>query len=1090
MILASAGSGKTFQLTNRYIALMGADLLSGKEVRPERIVAVTFTRKAAGEFFDSILTKLAKAADDPKEAAKLIPAKDDPLYPVLSKLDQGKYRELLRVFIDRMPRLFLNTLDSFFSNILRTFPAEFGLAGDFEVIDDHLAAIARQQVYQHVFKRQPYGVNDAQEEFLEAFRQATFGKEESKIRRVLDQFVEDQHEVYLQAASVEKWGNVDAVWPEGSDWFGVTDSLDALFSRLFAQLEKDDAITEKQWDFWNEFREQAPAHNAGSPLPARVDYFLKALLKFWPGILRGDAAFPIGGKKYELKGEVCRTLTDITRKLIGAELETKLKRTHGMWEILSRYEAAYAQLVRRRGQLTFQDMELILAGHEFGNDHPAPILSQIPGDDTRMRIDYRLDSQYDHWLLDEFQDTNVMQWNVIQNLVDEAVQDPEGERSLFQVGDVKQAIYSWRGGDTKLFDDIFKKYGGGTPGAHILKRDLNVSWRSGHDVIDTANLIFTKNSHFDEMGFPDAAMKRWKWGEHIVAPPNSDLPGYCGWINPQPYTDGKKVQQEDKFAVVVALLEEIDPINRGISCAILVQTNKVSQALVDYIRANSESNIPVMSEADIHIATDNPLTLALLSLLKFAGHPGDTFAWHHLGMTPFADVFENEELGRGQVADRVLREIFEQGFEACLRSWADELEKSGLELSTFSRNRAEELALAARIFDQSGSRDIDEFISYAERFTIRETDTKGAVQIMTVHKSKGLTFDAVILPDLSGTKMTSVRNNIGVKRNAERQVEWVYDLPTTMIVEADEVLSDFRTEGEAESAYENLCKFYVALTRARQANYLISEPPNKKSTSKNFIYLLDRCLSADEPESKTLHGGLEVDVIYETDGPTTNWNWYTDRQKEIPTGSDSETEQSIKIKDIDRKRPRRRTPSGSEMRTVSAAQLFSRSGRDARNYGTLVHAFFEKIEWLDAVSSDELTATFAAITADDDHLKKQALKEVETCLAVDEIRTALSKPSDEATCWLERRFEILLGEEWLSGTFDRVVIESDKATILDFKTDQISDGSASALAAKVDTYRPQLETYREVLSKMINLPPEKIETQLLFTKLKRVVTVG
>ncbi len=215
-----------------------------------------------------------------------------------------------------------------------------------------------------------------------------------------------------------------------------------------------------------------------------------------------------------------------------------------------------------------------------------------------------------------------------------------------------------------------------------MKRDLNVSWRSGHDVIDTANLIFTKNSHFDEMGFPDAAMKRWKWASilwHLRIP---IYPGYCGWINPQPYTDGKKVQQEDKFAVVVALLEEIDPINRGISCAILVQTNKVSQALVDYIRANSESNIPVMSEADIHIATDNPLTLALLSLLKFAGHPGDTFAWHHLGMTPFADVFENEELGRGQVADRVLREIFEQGFEACLRSWADELEKSGLELST------------------------------------------------------------------------------------------------------------------------------------------------------------------------------------------------------------------------------------------------------------------------------------------------------------------------------------------------------------------------------------------------------------------------
>ena len=62
MILASAGSGKTWQLTNRFIALMGQQLLAGQEIMPERIVAVTFTRKAAGEFFDAILIKLARAA--------------------------------------------------------------------------------------------------------------------------------------------------------------------------------------------------------------------------------------------------------------------------------------------------------------------------------------------------------------------------------------------------------------------------------------------------------------------------------------------------------------------------------------------------------------------------------------------------------------------------------------------------------------------------------------------------------------------------------------------------------------------------------------------------------------------------------------------------------------------------------------------------------------------------------------------------------------------------------------------------------------------------------------------------------------------
>src|SRR5690606_14823975 len=113
MILASAGSGKTWQLTSRYIGLMALQLRSGEEVAPDRILAATFTRKAAGEFFDSILIKLAKAAADPREAQALASNAEDPLSPVLATLDSADYIRLLRVFVTRMPRLFLGTLDSF-----------------------------------------------------------------------------------------------------------------------------------------------------------------------------------------------------------------------------------------------------------------------------------------------------------------------------------------------------------------------------------------------------------------------------------------------------------------------------------------------------------------------------------------------------------------------------------------------------------------------------------------------------------------------------------------------------------------------------------------------------------------------------------------------------------------------------------------------------------------------------------------------------------------------------------------------------------------------------------------------------------------
>src|SRR3954471_532612 len=105
MILASAGSGKTYALTNRFV-----ELLAGG-AKPERIVALTFTRKAAGEFFDEILKKLARAATEPAFAQKLASEIGAPA------TSQADFLRMLRTMIEAMPRLQLGTLDGFFSRV-------------------------------------------------------------------------------------------------------------------------------------------------------------------------------------------------------------------------------------------------------------------------------------------------------------------------------------------------------------------------------------------------------------------------------------------------------------------------------------------------------------------------------------------------------------------------------------------------------------------------------------------------------------------------------------------------------------------------------------------------------------------------------------------------------------------------------------------------------------------------------------------------------------------------------------------------------------------------------------------------------------
>ena len=135
MIRASAGSGKTYRLVNRYIRL----LLMGQA--PERIIALTFTRKAAGEFFEGILKRLAESVVNEAQRKKL--SRDIEL-PELTAAD---YRRALRKLLERMPQLALGTIDGFFHRVLGMFSLEYGLSGEFEIMDEFTAQRARLRAW-------------------------------------------------------------------------------------------------------------------------------------------------------------------------------------------------------------------------------------------------------------------------------------------------------------------------------------------------------------------------------------------------------------------------------------------------------------------------------------------------------------------------------------------------------------------------------------------------------------------------------------------------------------------------------------------------------------------------------------------------------------------------------------------------------------------------------------------------------------------------------------------------------------------------------------------------------------------------------
>src|SRR4051812_12618868 len=177
MILASAGSGKTYALTNRFVRLLALG------AKPERVVALTFTRKAAGEFFDEILNKLAGAAVDAAKASQLAVDIE------LPELGPPQFLGLLRAVVDVMHRLRLGTFDGFFARIARNFAIELGLTGEFEILQEHTSRRERGRVLRRMFQRAG-GLTDAQREFIEAFKRATFGADEKQLGARLDQFLD------------------------------------------------------------------------------------------------------------------------------------------------------------------------------------------------------------------------------------------------------------------------------------------------------------------------------------------------------------------------------------------------------------------------------------------------------------------------------------------------------------------------------------------------------------------------------------------------------------------------------------------------------------------------------------------------------------------------------------------------------------------------------------------------------------------------------------------------------------------------------------------------------------------------------------
>ena len=1074
IITASAGSGKTWNLTLRYIRLlaMGAN--------PAAIIALTFSRKAAGEFLTAILHRLATAAATDTAAARLA---TDAEMPQLTRRD---FAALLAALVNALPALTLGTMDSFFVRMARSFPLELGLAGDFSILSDHQQSMEQDRVLRRIFA--PGAMNEAgRQEFLLAFQQATWGRDEVRLRQLLEDFIDQWHILYLAAPDADRWGNPAAIWPEGGPLAHPGPPMSECIAAARRHLSADTVLKEKQKDTLTHFLTTFENTLPGKTLDATTKGVLGKLLQQLPDLAAGAAEITLR-TKVMLTGPLAGSLRAVVLRYVIDALTICLHQTRGIYGIVALYDRNYSTLVRRQGKLTFHDVQLILSGSLRSDDAASGLAAQ-----ARESLDYRLDARYQHWLLDEFQDTSRTQWNILQTLCDEVIQDDSDSRTFFAVGDEKQSIFNWRGAEPGLFGELLRHYN--HAGERIKVRPLALSQRSGPAVISMVNRLCGNVPRLAELERIAEAAARWPWQEHQSAHP--DRPGCAAVIEVPVEKDAGEEKTDAVWEAAGELLRQLQPLKRGLSCAVIVSRNQRARDGADALRRLT--GMEVICESEVSIATDNPAASTLLAMVKAAAHPADRFSWQQVMMSPLgpailkeypADgertVQERTQLTRHRFTTAMLQQIADGGFEACLRAWQARLLNAMPALDSFNRGRLDELCHAAQEFDAQGERDPDDFVAFAENWRVRESSHPSAIQVMTLHKSKGLTFDIVILPDFHDTSMHRHYSRTGIRRTKDSHIAWVSQLPSKDIAQADPVLSSALDEWNATQWRERIAQLYVAVTRAVHANYiLLPPPPEKASESVNFPAIIRHMLGSDAVSHHTL--GTKDCALLSVDGDMDWIQAFPVKTTPPQVAPAADLFAAIPAETTTPARPQR----PARLRPSAAAKAIT--NRAGRRFGTLVHECFARVEWLEKDTISALREHFSSRHPRPEAWQKDALEVVLSALEAPALRPAFQRPAEDAIVWREQPFLQSVDGEIISGVFDRVILERDAsgrfraARIIDFKTDRMHDsGDSQAVAAK---YRPQLHAYRKALTTLTGLAVNSITTEVLLPGRAELVSV-
>lgn len=1055
---ASAGTGKTYTLSSRMIRA----LLDRADADPAGVLATTFTRKAAGDITRRVFERLLETAHDP---AKLDALRHETGRPALTAADCA---DAAAALARRMDRLRISTIDAMMQRMARAGSMELATAPGWRIGEQRELADIRASAIDAALSQ---GDADQTARLLRALSRNPLSR---SIHRALERAVEEAHSVYAACWDRERDDTaLAAMWQVVA---AAATPLDPLALR--AALDR---------------LARAPVPGAATDTPN--GHFLRAVDALvrrahdadWEGIVaEGLGVKVILDQPYyrkPIEGPLRSAVAELVAHAASILLARLADRNRATAALVGRYDRIAREARYATGILEFDDVPRLLVEADV-----AGRLSELW---------YRLDASIDHILIDEAQDTSIMQFRMMRPVLDELIAGGDCPRGILIVGDPKQSLYAWRQAEAELLPAIPRVWEG-----RFAERTLAVSYRSSQIVLDAVNSVFARLHHNDALKDRDGALDAAQRFSDRFIPHKAakQLPGLVR-VRTHPWLETAEGQRPkaDRITGTVQAVQQLleEAKGRHLEIGVLVRKNKPIPRVVNALRA---AGIDASQEGGGSLDED-PAVSAVLSLLWWADHPTDSMALFHAATGPVGAAvgwqgIPPEAQARRQAAT-LRRMLVTRGYAAVLARLARKLEGR---LTDASQQRLDQLIELARAFDQRASLRPGEFVQLVCDTRV-ERPGGAAVRVMTIHKAKGLEFDAVVLPSLDdiwasrpGGAMFERDHALAAATGASlavsREVARLHPRLAAMVRRRDD-----------RQTFEELCGLYVAMTRAKRALVMLVDPYKKPKDALPF------------KASGILRGSL-IDVQESNEGGQVIWhkghaNWWEElpllSQHSFPSTPEAAHQSAVPITLAPSRGSLRRAPivAPSSMEGAGRIDLGRRMSLDSaggRDVGTAVHAMLALVHWLDdAPPTPSALESAARAAGADDRTTSTALDLVHRTLttnAAQVLRRAWHTPTPHTTLDLRNEWQFLHEDltndqpRLISGVIDRLVLSRRSgavvaADVIDYKTDTIA--SDADLAARVAHYTPQLNAYCRAVQHMF--PAATVRGLLMFVGPGAIVPV-